>query len=252
MKIRKWCNRLLTLGLSIALISSTITGTVAVFQEKSGYIRFDGVNDYVDCGIGVDQTISGFLTVSYWFKSTGTPKWSNVMVQDLGSYKWIVGYENNLMMYVRTASGVTNTPRISGYMDGNWHNVVSVYDKTATQRLKVYVGGVLESQATGFPEDIVPSTDKLYMGTQFNALTGHIFNGAIDEVMIYNRALGSLEIQHNATHRLPYDTTGLVLWLKMNECVGDTAFDSSVHGNHGVLVNNPLWRWGSPFEAIIQ
>jgi hypothetical protein len=74
-----------------------------------------------------------------------------------------------------------------------WSHVVVTYEK-AEGMLRIWVDGIpVDDRAvTG---DITTSTGALYMGG--NQFWGEYFNGRIDNVRLYNRALGIVEIQTN-------------------------------------------------------
>jgi len=67
------------------------------------------------------------------------------------------------------------------------------------------------------------------------------FDGYLDEVRIWNRALTREEIKLNMTHEINFPQPGLVGYWKFNEGSGILASDSSGNGNDGFLVNGPVW-----------
>jgi hypothetical protein len=70
------------------------------------------------------------------------------------------------------------------------------------------------------------------------------FNGLIDEVPIYNRALSAEEIRYQYNKGLP------VAQWKFNEGEGLTAYDSTDGNDDGVLTNGPVWVEGKSGSAI--
>ncbi|HEU5451078.1 MAG TPA: LamG domain-containing protein, partial [Terriglobales bacterium] len=77
------------------------------------------------------------------------------------------------------------------------------------------------------------------------------FDGTLDELHIFNRALSQNEVQsiYNAGSA---GLTTLVGWWKFNEGTGAATADSSGNGNTGVLSGSPLPTWSSagPTGAI--
>ena len=73
------------------------------------------------------------------------------------------------------------------------------YDKTGSL-LRIWVDGVPRDDRV-ITGDIVVSTGALFMGG--NQFWGEYFNGRIDNVRIYNRALGIVEIQTNQVTPVP-------------------------------------------------
>ncbi|WP_422449137.1 glycoside hydrolase family 2 TIM barrel-domain containing protein [Thermoanaerobacterium sp. DL9XJH110] len=90
---------------------------------------------------------------------------------------------------------------------GNWHHVAGTYDGTM---LKLYIDGELKAAK----ETTAKITENTYpVGIGRDVERNRSFNGLIDKVRIYNRAL-SLEELNNDT-RLPDENT--VLWMDFDE-----------------------------------
>jgi hypothetical protein len=70
---------------------------------------------------------------------------------------------------------------------------VATYDKTEG-KVRIYVDGI-PRDARVITGDIAVSANPLFIGG--NQFWGEYFNGLIDNVRIYNRALGIAEIQTN-------------------------------------------------------
>jgi hypothetical protein len=71
---------------------------------------------------------------------------------------------------------------------------------------------------------------------------GGYFKGIIGEVRIYDRALNATEIQ--ALYHGQDVTGSLRGYWKLDEGAGTIAYDSSGHGNNGILFNGPVWFIG--------
>jgi len=86
---------------------------------------------------------------------------------------------------------VTGTRNVN---DGQWHHVTATYDGT---NIFLYVDGTLDvsAPATG---SIVPNSEPVCIGVNAQGTGGlpmYFFNGLLDEVSLYNRALTASEIQ---------------------------------------------------------
>jgi len=70
---------------------------------------------------------------------------------------------------------------------GNWYRVAFTYDG---MYVKLYINGVLEGTQRGTPP-FTPNSTNLYIGAQMDPSTlyPYWYNGVIDEIRIYNRAL---------------------------------------------------------------
>jgi hypothetical protein len=95
------------------------------------------------------------------------------------------------------------------------------------------MNGVEVASAT-YKASIGYSTDPFAVGAHITQGASY-FNGFIDEVRFYNRALTAEEIQYNYQHPDTPITDGLVLWLDFNEGSGTTAYDKSGNGNDGTI-----------------
>jgi hypothetical protein len=80
-------------------------------------------------------------------------------------------------------------------LNGTWQHVVAVYDQPAG-RMQLYVNGALAASATPRPT-LISSFDEVTIGARKNSGSPYNdlnFNGRIDEVAIYDRALSTNEI----------------------------------------------------------
>jgi hypothetical protein len=106
----------------------------------------------------------------------------------------------NVSFSVRSVTG--ESYRVNGtsnLYDNNWHHIVGVKD-AATNQLRIYVDGVLENTlSANYSSGFGSSTATLNIGWRNVAGQENFYNGSIDEVAIYDRALSSNVItQHYA------------------------------------------------------
>lgn len=93
----------------------------------------------------------------------------------------------------------------------NWHQVVSTFDATAGT-INIYIDGELAASKEVSQKTISTNDYAVAIGTDTER-TGREFQGKIDNVRIYNRALSLEEI--NNENRTPNDE-GVVLWMDFN------------------------------------
>ena len=180
--------------------TSTTTTEGAIGQA----LDFDGVDDYVDVGdkASLDFGTSIDFTIGAWIKlsATGSIK---IIVDKYSSgispgYMFRVESSNVIGAFIRdgVGSGSDETVSIVGdttVTDGQWHHATVVYDRDGD--VSLYLDGV--SDAT--PVDISTVTDTISNSVNFNIARRPIssfdyFDGTIDDVRIYNRALSAEEI----------------------------------------------------------
>lgn len=163
-----------------------------------GFLSFDGVDDYVDCGntsslsaIGgtTNITVSGW--VSYTAYGGGGQPYSVITVKG-NPWTWLLENPSNTFRFRITAGGSdVNVADTSTHSLNTWYNVVGTYDGS---NMRVYVNGVLKNtkaQTGTLATNSVTAKIGTYQGTNYN------FTGRISNISIYNRALTSEEIKQN-------------------------------------------------------
>ncbi len=114
-----------------------------------------------------------------------------------------------------------------------WYHIAAV-NNGGTRTL--YVNGI-EVPLSLTPETVASNTDPLTIGNDFSVEADRFFNGIIDEVRLYNVALGSTQIREDMHRTLSGSETGLVGYWKFNEGSGTTAHDQTANANNGTLQN---------------
>src|SRR3989338_6796430 len=94
----------------------------------------------------------------------------------------INGNKAMIMAYV---GGSTVTSPALGIIDGNWYHVAVTWAKGELSPLKIYINGNLNGSAN--LNSLIGSSNPLVFGKNFN--------GRMDEIAFYNRALSPSEIQ---------------------------------------------------------
>ena len=127
-----------------------------------------------------------------------------------------------------------------------WHHIVLVLSTNSTTRL--YVDGV----SVGTVSNSVSASSHTFLVGVYN--NTNYFNGLIDDVRIYNRALSASEIQAlynvGAVKYTPPNNLGLVGYWTFNEGTSTVALDYSGNKNKGTLVNGPMWVNGKQGKAL--
>ena len=169
----------------------------------SGALSFDGTNDYINAGTGAN--ITGAITVSAWFKKMinsggsktlvargtilGTPSAEQYALffpsYDITIPRFSVSNGTTRIVSVAPASSVPN---------GVWNHIVGTYNGADTTRL--YVNGTqvdTDTTASFGLLNSTPNPNALGIGAIQNGAAGW-FNGPLDDVRIYNRALSVSEV----------------------------------------------------------
>jgi hypothetical protein len=174
------------------------------FGNTSSAYGFDGVDDYIKINKNALFDVSS-LTISAWVKwEGGTPTDHHAIVSnysgrlddsdELQHYGLRIAKQSAFShFFYDDGSQWDDVEGISNIGDGEWHFIVGVLNTGVDA--KIYVDGQLENTDTdSIPTSILPSGD-LYIGRDGTAEAELRWNGLIDEVRIYNRALSEDEVQ---------------------------------------------------------
>ena len=254
----------------IMIYAEYVKGQVSMEAQKAvsilaicpggGALQLDGRDDYVEI-VG----FSGVLgvrsrTVSAWIKTNIAGKeiisWGGI---ELGK-KWIFRLNNEGRIRLEVAGGSINgTTNIA---DGQWHHVAAALESDGTpdvSEVQLYVDGI-EENTIGVSHEINTAKDA---DVRIGVFTieglwpqpwwehpgliwppddiGRYFEGAIDEVRIWNVGRTQDEIQANMHRRLDGDEAGLVGYWNFDEGQGQVVYDLSPKGNNGYLRRGPVW-----------
>lgn len=158
-----------------------------------GALSFDGDNDYVTCSTGPAITGTGNFTVSTWVNTDSNNAGAIVNQRSTGSANG--SYMLNVLATGYVHFAVYNNGHGFNFEsdvtvnDGCWHHVVGV--RTSTTAGKIYVDGELAGSGSGTAKSLNNVTVSI---GRWNG-DGQYFDGKIDDVRIYNRALSDEEIE---------------------------------------------------------
>jgi hypothetical protein len=222
------------------------TLTADRFGNQDSAYEFDG-DDYINCGNDESLAISSSITVAAWIKIDRFNYGGIVCKQSTidGDYFLTIGcggsaYYNNIRFGNKGLGthlgGIDCGPASNPLELGKWYYVAGVFDDDSN-KIYVYINGIFHN-SEDFTGSIPTSTGDLTIGT-YCGTTKYLFDGTIDDVRIYNRALSETEIKELYN---PYDDgdvptpkKGLVGYWNFDEGSGNTAHDSSGNGNDGTI-----------------
>jgi hypothetical protein len=156
--------------------------------KQGGACELAGANSFVQVVSTPTLNVS-HATFGAWFK-TGKedPVWRRIL--DKGNYYLsIAGDSKDGQAKGKLCVAVGNSFCLSdsAVTDGAWHHAAATCDGKS---LKLYLDGQLQKQTVPVRGSIVPSANELTIGMRKTA-----FDGVVDEVMIFNRALTAEEIK---------------------------------------------------------
>lgn len=206
-------------------------------------LDFDGIDDYVNCGINPNLNLLSSMTIELWIKpnqNMGNGKWDRLIHRD-----WPTGYffggkngaTNALAVVLSGDLNAAVTPNNSIDV-GVWQHVGFVFDDTANS-IKIYKNGTLISTST-WNGTITGNPNSILTLSQ----SSETFNGAMDDVRIWNIARTQSDIQSNMNTELTGTETGLVAYYTFNQGVAagnnteiSTVTDKTTNALHGTLTN---------------
>jgi hypothetical protein len=161
-----------------------------VSGHLGGALEFDGDGDYVDCGSSPDFEIPVNISITCWIKVNQFDKtWQAIITTSDSSWRVHRSSSSNNIAWGSSGLSPTDLTGTTDVSTGEWFHIAAVYN--GTQKL-LYINGNLDasSDSTG---NITTSSMPVYIGENSGA-TSRFWDGLIDDVRIYRRALSETEI----------------------------------------------------------
>lgn len=187
----------------------TITGATWITSglcDKA--LLFDGVDDWVTIADAPNLDLSNAMTIEAWINPTAlSPTWRAIILKEASPrlayslYTTDTSKPRGSIVFGTTyhnATGTTNVPL------NTWTHMAATL---GSGTLRIYVNGVQVGTKSVGSSSMSASTGPLRLGG--NAIWGEFFQGRMDDVRIYNRALSSTEIQQDM-YRSPGLAVGIV------------------------------------------
>jgi len=176
----------------------TIAGATRTLGKKGRALDFDGSNDYITCGTVASLKVTQW-TILLWVKPDGYIAPGNegakvVCRSDASNYDlWFNISDTGKLEtgFKASIGGYKSTVSRAGVSLGEWTFIASMFDGTY---LKLYRNSIrLPTVTTPDYSAFTPNTSDIpfWIGRLFNI---YGFDGIMDEIMVYNRALSEAEI----------------------------------------------------------
>lgn len=215
-------------------------------------IQFDGIDDYVDLGdiyddLALPFTISAWIYIDPGVTPSGGPVFVSQDNAPIYNGFWFFvgptsisieygdGRGENLSDYRKgKAASIPN-------LTGRWVHASAVM-KSASD-IDLYINGVnVGGSSTGlssFPMASQYPTDVAKIGYFLSNGRTYHFNGRIDHLQVFNRALSDVEIRQNMTKKLKGNELGLIGYWTFDETTGNILSDKSINRFDGQLKGSP-------------
>jgi hypothetical protein len=167
-----------------------LNGPGWVVGKSRGALGFDGVNDYIEINNAttLQSTPTNQWSMGAWIYPTGAGGNRIVVRKDAsGGGYYIRLNSTNFQSLLRFSGG--HVERSAGTAVLNeWNHLVMTYDGTTR---KHFLNGV---EVGSWNEGVTLAFNTSVVRIGANSSTSEFFNGTIDEVRIYNRALSASEV----------------------------------------------------------
>jgi subtilisin-like proprotein convertase family protein len=172
----------------VARQNTSVLSTAGKFDSA---LTFNGISDYIDCGNDSSLDLTDNFTIAAWIKPRSFSYLAGIVSKyhtpDARSYTLRLNKNSpyNKLMF----GGHTNVTSVGTLSADQWYFVVGMRDSGVG---KIYINGKFDASA---PVSILSSSDSLYIGLDYGDQgDARYFDGAIDNVMIFNRTLSGTEI----------------------------------------------------------
>ena len=156
--------------------------------QVNGGLTFDGVDDGAQTGSAPLLDAPTHLTLSAWVNHGATNAFRSIIdKRDAGTDGYDLYLTDTSRAFVRinqeTLTGATVLT------SGTWHHIAAVWDGST---VTLYVNGVLNASKS--VSTTLSTTGALRIGEHFS-VNDYRFDGTLDEVRVYDRALNAAEVQ---------------------------------------------------------
>ena len=214
-------------------------------------LNFNGTNQYVNIPDHNNLDLGSNFTIEGWIYPTGTGSGAvqgGIIINKENSYE-IARFGDGTLQYALSANGVGNdwvwvTTGLVAPLN-TWSHFAFVKSGTT---VTFYLNASSTATLPSNPANLVANTQQLRLGSR--SIGSQYFQGAIEEVRIWNTSRTQAEIKTNAFNKnLSNNATGLVAYYRMNEGSGITTANSATGttGIDGTLTNSPIWA-ASPVQ----
>ena len=215
--------------------------------QNNSAVSLDGVDDYVQVGARSSLAMTSAVSLTAWIFPTGAGSstfMGGVIVNKEGEYEVVRFPDGTIQLaFANTNPGFQfiNTGYVAPL--NQWTHIAVIYDNGT---IKTYANGSLVHtyNGAGAIGDVLTGENDFRIGGR--QTTSQHFQGRIDEVRVYNRAITASEI----IAVMGDPVSGLVGHWKFDENAGTTAADASGNGNTGTLISGATWAIGQNNSAV--
>jgi len=216
-------------------------------------LSFDGVDDYVVLMDSPSLDLNSNFTISLWYYHSNNSSIESGLIQKDGPGSWgryglwIIQNRVDYCIFI-DGSGQSCLQSSESLVLDNWHHIAGVFDGS---EMIIYINGV-EAGQQDLSGSVSVSDLHLFIGS--DPSDGLSTECKIRDIRIWSIAQSQSQIQSSMTTTLIGDEDDLVCYLPVEEGIGQTVLDLSIHQNHGQLGSTPAVDDNDPtwFEVLID
>jgi glucose/arabinose dehydrogenase len=183
-------------------ILTLLNGATWTGGHHNGGLSLSG-NANASASSSVSLNLSGSYTLTAWINPSSLTGYQTVLIKENssgggGCGYWLQTVGNQISSGFNNGSGCSEHTANANLQTNAWYHIAAVFDDTGNTYQIYLNGNLLTSQLEATVP--IPNNQNLTIGrTAF----GENWNGLLDEVRIYNRALSQAEIQADMNTPLP-------------------------------------------------
>lgn len=221
----------------VAVMNEGITYDLNVFLSTAESLNLDGVNDYIEVNSMNNLPFGNApRTMEGWIKTSHSGSDASIVNYGVSSNNGRFGLSVSGSGYLRFVAGNNDLLGNIPINDNNWHHIAVVYAGGSNGLLSLYVDGVPDVNA--IKNLNTASVGSLRLGATIGSSLNEFFDGSLDELRIWNRALCLPEIQNNRNKELLLPQSGLSLYYQFNKGSAG-AVNSNITSLNDIVGNNP-------------
>jgi len=182
---------------SIYGTDGTLTGGPPWIDGRiRGALQFDGQEDYIECEAGESLNITDVITIALWVNTndSGNGEINAYLMKGEFTYGIRHTTSNNIEFYIYSDGFHRVQVPVTEVFNSQWHHLAGTYDGLA---MKLYIDGELMA-TTQYNGPI--NRDNNYpldfgRNNQGDSNNRWWYEGAMDDIRIYNRVLSQQELQ---------------------------------------------------------
>jgi len=199
-------------------------GDEIVSGKYGSGVSFDGNNDYIEIPDSDSLNISNSISVGFWLKSGVPSSDSQIIIAKPASSSNYIGdwwfeassTNSRLSFYLKESDGTNRDLNVDTVLDDSWHYVLGTYNGTTQS---IYIDGSLNSTIS-WTGTLLNFNQPIYIGKAMAVgdYGDEFFDGALDELRIWNRGLSAEEVYQQYVSNLnKFNSTQWYLYVNQSK-----------------------------------